>query len=383
MRTAAGEKRARLRDLGFDIGLLPTGKWNAITDVAGVSVGHCTVIRGKGELRPGHGPVRSGVTAIIQHDRPPWWTRVKAAIELLNGSGEIAGRVFVDEMGEMDSPILLTSSFNVPRVADATLSYMMAQVPELGRVAGYAHPVVAECSDMMLSDMQGRHIGEAEVWAALEGAATGPVAEGCVGGGTGLTCYQFKSGIGTASRVVEIGGDGASGGGGGRGNLYTVGVLVQANHGVRSQLRVDGVPVGLAITDNLPSWVKPVEGSIVMVVATDAPLSSRQVRRVTRRAALGLARTGSTAHNGSGDMLIGFSTGNLIDHRKEVHELRMLDNAMLNPLFDACAEAAEEAVINSITAATTMVGRDGNVAYAMPLDRLAEVLAAHGQRRRG
>lgn len=363
-------ERARLRDLGFPTGLLPTGPNNAITDVPGVRVGHKTIIRGEGNLVPGEGPVRSGVTSIIQHGGPLWHTRVKAAVDILNGSGEVAGRVFVDEMGEMDSPILLTSSFNVPRVADATLSYMIRAVPALGRVAGYAHPVVAECSDMMLSDMQGRHVGPEDVWEALDGAAGGPVAEGCVGGGTGLNCYQFKSGIGTSSRVVEI-----------DGQRYTVGVLVQSNCGTRDQLKVDGVPVGRIITDRLPTWVKVQEGSIVLVIATDAPLSSRQVRRVTKRLAMGLARTGSTAGNGSGDMLIGFSCGNLIDNREPVHTIRMLDNTLLNPLFSGTAEAAEEAVLNSITMATTMTGRDGNTSYAIPLDRLVEVLEAHGRPR--
>jgi len=274
----------------------------------------------------------------------------------------------VDEMGELDAPILLTSTFCVPRVADATLSYVMRQVPEIGVVAGYVHPLVAECSDMMLNDMRGRHVGEAEVWAALEGAGDGPVAEGCVGGGTGLTCYQFKGGIGTSSRMVEVDGE-----------QFTVGVLAQANHGGREQLRMIGVPVGRLITDLLPTWVQPVEGSAVLVVATDAPLSCRQVRRLTLRAGLGLARTGATARNGSGDMLIGFATGNLIDHRSGLHSLEILANGVLNPLFEAAAEAAEEAIYNVLTTATTMTGRDGNTAYELPLDRLAEILAAHGR----
>lgn len=205
---------------------------------------------------------------------------------------------------------------------------------------------------------------------ASDSAKSGPVEEGSIGGGTGLTCYQWKGGIGTSSRVVEIGGQ-----------CYTVGVLVQANHGSRPQLRVDGVPVGLEITDMLPSWVGPREGSIVMVVATDAPLSSRQVGRVTRRAALGLARTGATAKNGSGDMLIGFSTGNFLDKRDSVHTIRTLSNDAINPLFDATAEASEEAVINVLTAAHTITGRDGNTAYAMPLDQLAGVLEAFGRKR--
>lgn len=364
--------RARFRDLGFAIGVLPTGHWNAITDVKGVKVGHKTKISGDGPLEIGKGPLRTGVTAILQHDRPLWHTRVKGYVEILNGSGEVTGRTFVEEMGEMDSPILLTSSFSVPRVADATLSYMMRHVPELGVVAGYAHPVVAECSDMMLNDMQGRHITEADVWEALDSASTGPVQEGAVGGGTGLTCYQWKGGIGTASRVVEIGCE-----------TYTLGVLVQANHGARAQLRVDGVPVGLLMQDMLPTWVKPVEGSIVVVVATDAPLTSRQLGRVTRRAALGLARTGATARNGSGDILIGFSTGNLLCHSDSVHTLRTLSNQVMDPLFDAVAEATEESVINALTCAHTITGRDGNTAYAIPLCRLASVLEAHGRRRSG
>jgi D-aminopeptidase len=370
MSSTAAKGRKRFRELGFSVGGLPTGEHNAITDVPGVRVGHTTLIRGEGPLREGEGPVRSGVTAIIPHDRELWWTRVKAAVDILNGSGEVTGKVFIDEMGEMDSPILLTSSFNVPRVADATLSYLMSRVPEIGVLAGYAHPVVAECSDMMLSDMRGRHVGQAEVWAALAGAAGGPVAEGCVGGGTGLNCYGFKGGIGTSSRVVNVAGEN-----------YTVGVLAQANHGRREQLRVIGVPVGRLITDNLPTWVKPVEGSVVLVVATNAPLTSRQVRRVTKRAALGLARTGAIASNGSGDMLIGFSTGNLIDHRERLHRLTMLDNGLLDPLFEAAAEAAEESILNVLTAAHSMTGRDGHRSSELPLDRLVEALEAHGRRR--
>ncbi len=364
------EKRARLRDLGFPIGRLRVGKHNAITDVPGVKVGHKTLIRGEGDLIPGEGPVRTGVTAIIQHDQPLWHTRVKGYIEILNGSGEMTGRTMVEEMGEMDSPILLTGTFNVPRVADALLSYMIEQVPGLGVSAGYAHPLVAECSDMMLNDMQGRHVSQADVFEALDNASDGAVIEGAVGGGTGMTCYQWKSGIGTSSRLVDI-----------CGCTYTIGVLVQSNHGSRRQMRVDGVPIGMLMPDLLPSWSEPQEGSIVIVLATDAPLTSRQIGRVTKRASLGLARTGATARNGSGDLLIGFSTGNLLRYDEAIHRIDTLNNSVMNPLFDAACEATEEAIINSITCAHTMRGRDGNIAYAIPLDRLTDALLQHGRKR--
>lgn len=357
--------RARLRDLGVIPGRMPTGPLNAITDVAGVRVGHTTLIAGEGSLVPGWGPIRTGVTAVIPHHGTLWRHRVKAAIEILNGSGEVTGRTFVEEMGEMDGPILLTNSFNVPLVANAGLSYVLQRVPELGVKGGYVHPVVAECSDMLMNDIQGRHVHEEHVWAALDSATAGPVEEGCVGGGTGLTCYQFKSGIGTASRRCEI-----------AGATYTVGVLAMPNHGLRHQLRVAGVNVGPMVSTPVPDWIQ--EGSVVLVMATDAPLTSRQMRRVARRGALGLARTGATARNGSGDVLIAFSTGNVLDREQPVHALRFLNNAVLDPLFEGTVEAAEEAVLNALTAARTMVGRDSHVAEALPLDEVQDLLRERG-----
>lgn len=356
--------RARFRDLGFSLGLLPTGPFNAITDVPGVRVGHNTIVVGEGDLRPGIGPIRTGVTAILPHGGDLYTERVAAAVEVLNGSGEVTGRTFIDEMGVMDAPIMLTNSFNVPRVADAVISETIARYPALGVEARYVHPVVAECSDLKLSDIQGRHVGREAVAAAWVAASEGPVEEGCVGGGTGLVCYQFKSGIGTASRRVVISGE-----------TFTVGVLAMPNHGLRHELRIDGVPVGQAIPDLKPSWFQ--EGSVILVTATDAPLSSRQLSRIARRSQLGLARTGTTARNGSGDMMIAFSTANRLVLGEPVYSLRQLADQLLDPLFAATCEAAEEAVINALCAAQTMVGRDGNTAYALPLDRLKEVFTAH------
>ena len=361
----ATSRRVRFRDLGFVLGVQPTGPHNAITDVAGVRVGHATIIEGEGPLQPGRGPIRTGVTAILPHGGDLYAERVAAAIEVLNGSGEVSGRTFVDEMGVMDAPIMLTNSFNVPRVADAVISQTIARNPALGVEARYVHPVVAECSDLKLSDIQGRHVGEkhvAEVWSA---AAEGPVHEGCVGGGTGLVCYQFKSGIGTSSRFTET-----------SAGQFTVGVLAMPNHGLRHELRVDGVPVGREIRDRIPSWIQ--QGSVILVVATDAPLDSRQLSRIARRSQLGLARTGATARNGSGDMMIAFSTANRFRLGQPVYTVQRLADQVLDPLFEATCEAAEEAVINALCAAETMTGRDGHTAYAIPLDRLRDTLLAHG-----
>ena len=359
-------RRARFRDLGFTPGLLPPGPRNGITDVPGVRVGHATIIDGDGPLTPGYGPIRTGVTAILPHGGDLYRERVAAAIEVLNGSGEVTGRTFVDEMGVMDAPIMLTNSFNVPRVADAVISETIARDARLGVDARYVHPIVAECSDLKLSDIQGRHVGREHVAAAWDVASDGPVAEGCVGGGTGLVCYQFKSGIGTASRVVCVADE-----------ALTVGVLAMPNHGLREELRMDGVPVGRLLSDLKPSWLQ--EGSVIIVIATNAPLASRQLGRLARRAQLGLARTGATARNGSGDMMIAFSTGNRYPLGEPVYSLRQLADQALDPLFAATCEAAEEAVLNALCAAETMVGRDGNIAHALPLDRLRELLIQYGR----
>ena len=296
MRLVTCASRPRARELGIQPGLLAPGPLNAITDVAGVSVGHYTR---RDRAEPGHdgrGPYNTGVTVVVPHPGDLYTDRVPAAMEVLNGSGEVAGREFIDEMGVLDGPIALTGSFNVPRVADALISLTIERHPEVGRRDRYVHPCVAECADSLLSDLAARPLGYEETAAALTGARRGPVAEGSVGSGTGLVSFGFKGGIGTSSRRVTAAGD-----------EWVVGVLVSTNTGVREQLRVDGRHVGPLLSS--PQIDAP-QGSIVMVVATDAPLLSRQLRRLARRAHLGLARTGATAHNGSGDFSIAFSTRN-------------------------------------------------------------------------
>jgi D-aminopeptidase len=282
-------------------------------------------------------------------------------VEVLNGSGEVFGREFVDEMGMLDGPIMVTGSFNVARVADAVISEATRRLPEIGRGGGYVHPLVAECSDAALSDLVGRPMGEAETLTAWSNASDGPLAEGSVGAGTGFVSFQFKAGIGTSSRRVQLGGE-----------RYTVGALVATNTGPRENLRIDGVPVGRILRVPKPSWVQ--QGSIIMVLASDAPLLQRQLSRLARRAHLGLARVGGTAHNGSGDFAIAFSTGNRYVLGETLHDLHDVDNGSMSSLFDAAVEAVEESIVNALCAATEIVGRDGNVAPVLPLPELAVLL---------
>jgi D-aminopeptidase len=296
------DRRPRLRDLGITIGTEPTGPLNVITDVPGVRVGHTTVIHGAGPLRVGAGPARTGVTAIHPHEGSAFTSTVPAAIAVLNGAGEITGRSQIDEWGVLESPILITNTLSVGTVHRACIDWLVAHEPTLGQ-QDFAIPVVAETYDGFLNDIAGQHVTAAHTFAALDGAAAGPVAEGNVGGGTGMALFGFKGGIGTASRLVAIGGRG-----------YTVGVLVQGNFGRRPHLLVDGVPVGREIADLLPDPAREApaptaekEGSIIVVIATDAPLSDRQLARLCRRGMLGIARTGGIAGHTSGDLLIAFS----------------------------------------------------------------------------
>ncbi len=371
----------RFRDLGFGLGRLPPGPLNALTDVPGVRVGHTTLIRGDGPLRTGDGPVRTGVTAIHPHAGSAFRDTVPAAIQILNGAGEITGRSQIDEYGALESPILLTNTLSVGAVHRAAVEWACARE---AMTDDFVLPVVAETYDGFLNDIVGQHVQHEDVLRALEGATTGPVAEGNVGGGTGMALFQFKGGIGTASRVVEL--DGAR---------HTVGVLVQANFGRRHLLRVDGVPVGERIPDLLPvRGVTPEprrEGSIVVVIATDAPLSDRQLARLCRRGMLGLARTGAIAAHGSGDLFLAFSNApdGLIPRRGPHTGPTTVDpwlraprlhDARIDPLFEGVIEATEEAILNVLVAAETMVGRDGNTLYGAPHDRLAELLRAAGRR---
>jgi len=352
--------RSRLRDLGVDPGSLPVGPANAITDVAGVRVGHTTLLDGAG------GPFNTGVTAILPHEGDLFAERVAAAFAVLNGSGEVYGREFVEEMGVLDSPIMLTGSLNVARVADAVITETIRLHPEVGAGERFVHPFVAECSDAYFSDLGARPIGEAETVAAWHQATEGAVAEGSVGAGTGLVSFELKAGIGTASRLARAGAD-----------EYVVGVLVSSNTARREQLMVDGVPVGRELDLPRPSWAQ--QGSIVIIVATDAPLGPRQLARLAKRSFLGLARTGAAAHNGSGDFAIAFSTAERLPVDEPVHTARELANDVVSPLFEAVCEATAEAIWNALCAAEDFTGRAGNWAPALPHDDLVALLVRHGR----
>jgi D-aminopeptidase len=356
--------------LGIVIGQYQPGPKNAITDVAGVKVGHITLIRGDGPLRPGEGPVRTGVTVVIPRD-DVWNKKVPAGAFVLNGTGEMTGLSWVAESGFLEYPIALTNTLNVPRVANGVMSWMIRRYPEIGISDDTLTPVVAECDDSRLNDIQGRHVSEQDVIKALDEAAAGPVAEGTAGAGTGMVSYGFKGGIGTSSRHLP-----ESEGG------YTVGVLVNANHGRRPELIVRGVPVGRLYNGDAPAaqvgQSGTGEGSIIVIIATDAPLDGRQLTRLAKRAALGLARTGSTARHGSGDFMLAFSTGNTIPHypKERTFPLTALSDSHLNPLITATVEATEEAIVNALTMATTVVGRDGHTVGAISLSRLRSLLSS-------
>jgi D-aminopeptidase len=349
------------------LGDLPTGKLNAITDVAGVRVGHTTLIRGEGKLVPGKGPVRTGVTVVIPRD-DVWHKKVPAGSFVLNGTGEMTGLAWVEEAGFLEYPIALTNTLNLPRVANGVMSWMIGRNPQIGIGDDTLTPVVAECDDSRLNDIQGRHVSEADVTKALDEAQDGPVAEGTVGAGTGMVSYGFKGGIGTASRVISSAGGG-----------YTLGVLVNANHGRRSELMMGGVPIGKLYGPS--DGDRGAEGSIIIIIATDAPLDARQLKRLAKRAAIGLARTGSTVRHGSGDFVLAFSTGNVIPHypKERIFPFTAFADTHLNSLFTAAIEATEEAILNALTMATTVVGRDGHKAEALDLRRVREILKSSGR----
>ena len=361
---------AKAPALGIRIGTMAHGKFDAITDVAGVRVGHVTHISGNGRLVPGKGPVRTGVTAIIPRD-DIWHHKVFAAAWPLNGNGEMTGTLWINEAGWMEVPILLTDTLSVGRVDDGVISWMIQKYPGIGVTDDVPLPVVAECDDQFLNDQQGRHNTAEDAVKALDSARGGPVAQGAVGGGTGMISYAFKAGVGTASRVLK-----AEDGG------YTVGVLVNANNfGRRQDLVVAGVPVGLEIRDLQPVEGRAGDGSVIVVVATDAPLLHDQLLRVARRAALGIARSGSVVRTGSGDLIIAFSTANVVAHypKARTFTATVLDQYHINPIFQATVEATQEAMLNALLAAQTMTGRDSNEVYALPHDRLLRILHRYGR----
>lgn len=373
------EERPRPRELGLVVGWLPPGPHNAITDVAGVRVGHRTVWRGEPE---GEGPVvRTGVTAILPHPGNLFRERLYAATSVLNGYGEMTGSRVIDEWGLLGTPILLTGTVSVGRVYDAAYAYMMEQDSAVGS-ADVAIPVVAECWDGFLSDDRARPLSPDDTPAAIGAAGGGPVAEGCVGAGTGMQMFGFKGGIGTASRRVEV-----------QEATFTVGVLLLTNYGSRHQLTIRGVPVGREIIDLLPE--RQPEGSCIAVVATDAPLHPLQLRRLARRVDIGLGRTGSVGNDGSGEMSVAFSTANRIPRAHPGPSLPVrvaLDGTFLIPpedvegesergsagamdlLFEAVAEATEEAALNALFRAATVRGRDSHVLHALPIGRALDLL---------
>lgn len=387
----------RARELGIRIGALGAGPLDAITDVPGVRVGHVTLVEGDGPLVPGRGPVRTGVTVVLPHDGDPWTEPLFAGCHRLNGNGELTGLEWVRESGFLGGAVALTNTHSVGVVRDALVRHAAAGRPR-GAVF-WSLPVVGETYDGALNDCNGFHVRAEHVDAALAAAAGGPVAEGGVGGGTGMICHEFKGGIGTASRVVA-----AEDGG------WTVGALVQANHGARDLLRVDGVPVGEAIpVGEVPSpWARleaieggaagdpgaaggagrigPGGGSIIVLLASDAPLLPHQCERLAQRASLGLARTGSVAAHSSGDLFLAFATGNRglsvaageRDPRLVV-ETRMVADRAITPLFRAAVEATEAAIVAALLAGRTMTGRDGITAHGLDHGRLLDVLARYGR----
>jgi D-aminopeptidase len=353
--------RARLRDLGLSVGSLPTGPHNAITDVAGVRVGHTTIIHDTPSI------ARTGVTAIWPAGPDIWHNAVIAGFHSFNGNGEMTGTIWIEEQGLLASPVCITNTHSVGIVRDAQIAYAVRS----GVDQKWHLPVTAETWDGWLSDAERFPVKAEHVFAALDSAAAGPVAEGCVGGGTGMICHEFKGGIGTASRRVAS-----------AGSIYTVGALVQANYGARDLLRVDGVPVGREIgPDQVPSHRDLVEpgGSIIIILATDAPLLPIQCKRLARRATTGLAWVGGIGANSSGDIFLAFSTGNRVPEDRKLIDLRMVAADEMTPLFRAAAEATEEAILNALTAAETTIGYQGHTAHALPLDRLQEVMRRHGR----
>lgn len=364
--------RAREVNLVPESDLL-TGPLNSITDVAGVLVGQTTLSRGEGALQPGHGPVRTGVTVVLPHGGNLFREKVAGAVYTINGFGKPAGFEQVRELGLIESPVALTNTLNVGLVLDSLVEYSLAQNPAIGITTSTVNAVVAETNDGFLNDIQGRHVRAEHVFQAIANASAGPVAEGAVGAGTGTMCFGWKGGIGTASRIMPPDAGG-----------YTLGALVQTNFGRFADLVIKGFPVGQHLqvpaaagpgNQKAPApGFKADQGSVVIVLATDAPLDARQLERISKRAAAGLARVGSTYGHGSGDFVIAFSTAERVIHNSpEIVRSRLVVNneeKLLNVMFRGVAEVVEEAVLNSLCQATLIRGRDGNTAYPLPLEQV-------------
>jgi D-aminopeptidase len=365
---SAPTTRRRARDLGINLGRFKPGKWNAITDVAGVKVGHSTIVRGNGPLKVGKGPVRTGVTCILPNPTNIFAERVVGGGFILNGAGEVSGLTQLMEWGLIETPIFLTNTLSVGAVSDGAVKWMVDKYPGIGDVHDVIIPLVGECDDSWLNDIAGRHVKEQHVFEAVEKAGEGPVAEGSVGGGTGMITGGFKAGIGTSSRKLP-----ESQGG------YTVGVLVMSNFGLMHQIRFGGLPIGEILEERYGKRPgrKESYGSIIAVVATNAPLATHQLNRLAKRSALGIGRVGSTAQHGSGEIVLAFSTANQVPRqtRKMVYRMKILLDQRLDPLYEAVIEATEEAILNSLCMAQDMDGVNGNQAMALPLDEVKEIIA--------
>ncbi len=352
---STADAKPRARELGIPFDGTP-GQLNAITDVASVAVGYTTLIEGAGAHA-----VRTGVTAILPRGRAALDKPVFAGVFSLNGNGEMTGTHWIEESGFLEGPVMITGTHSVGTVRDAVIAWRIKQGKPDGSGYWWSLPVVAETWDGDLSDANGFHVKPQHVFAAIDGTRGGALAEGNVGGGTAMICHEFKCGTGTSSRVVEI-----------AGQRYTVGVLVQANYGVRSELRIAGVPVGKSMPVTPPE--RQDQGSIIIVVATDAPLLPQQLKRLARRASLGLARNGSYAGDGSGDLFLAFSTANDTASQTESYEVRALANGQLNPLFLATVQSVEESIVNAMVAAETMTGLNGTTVRAIDTGELRKIL---------
>lgn len=364
-------KRQRLRDLGITIGRFPTGKLNAITDVAGVRVGHCTVH--SDVTTPTHGVARTGVTAILPNHDQIFTMRLLGGSFILNGAGEMSGLIQVQEWGQIETPILLTNTLSVGAVSRATVKYMLNRYPGIGVLQDVIIPLVGECDDSFLNDIRANHVKNKHVRAALNSASSGPVEEGSVGAGTGMVAFDLKSGIGTSSRLIHV-----------ANHEYTVGVLVLSNVGRYEDLCIDGLPVGrfLRAPHEEHERRRSLYGSIITVVATDCPLSVHQLNRLCKRAALGIGRSGSYAAHGSGEIILGFSTANALPRREDVdfYNINVIADRYLDPFYQACIESTEEAIINALCMAEPMTGLAGRYVPALPLTELAELFGSRRPR---
>jgi D-aminopeptidase len=366
------DSKPRARDLGVPFDGTP-GPLNAITDISGVTVGHTTLISGEGKLQIGKGPVRTGVTAVLPRGKDSMSNPVFAGWWSLNGNGEMTGATWVEESGFLEGPVMITNTHSVGVVRDAVIQWRVNHGQPDPSGFWWSLPVVAETWDGWLNDINGFHVTPEHAFHTIDSAHSGPVEEGAVGGGTGMICNGFKGGIGTSSRKLDA-----------KSGSYTIGALVQCNYGSRNNLRIAGIPVGREIPAEDASAFVPSDiaerGSIIVVIATDAPLVSHQLKRLARRVSLGLGRTGSISGNGSGDIFIAFSTANSGASKPEgLATVQMLANESLDPVFKATVEAVEESVVNAMVAAETMTGIDNHRVQGLPHDKLRAVLKKYNR----